>query len=47
MSDRSPLIYKKDKGSKVVTFVTAGLAVLFGIFMFVAVTIVPYNYIFC
>ena len=46
MSDRSPLIYRKAKGNKIINFFAASLSVLFGVFMFINVPIVPYNYIF-
>ena len=46
MPDRSPLIYRKAKGNKIINFVAASLSVLFGVFMFINVPIVPYNYVF-
>ena len=41
MPDRSPFIYRKAKGNKIVTFFATSLSVLLGVFMFVAVPIVP------
>ena len=46
MLDRSPLIYRKAKSNKIINFFAASLSVLFGVFMFINVPIVPYNYVF-
>jgi hypothetical protein len=46
VSEHSSFIYQRAKANKVITFLTASISVLLGIFMFSAIPMVPYNYVF-